>query len=130
MEINQIKTETDYEAAVAEIEHLMDAEADTPAGDRLDVLTTLVEAFEERHHPIEAPDPIAAIEFRMAQMGLARKDLESLIGPRGRVSEVLSGKRSLSLAMIRNLNRELNIPAEVLIQDTCGKGTRRRTRAR
>ncbi len=128
MEIAPIRTEADCAAALAEIERLMDAEPETPEGDRLDVLSTLVEAYEQRHHPIEAPDPVAAVEFRMAQMGLSRKDLEPLIGSRGRVSEVLSGKRSLSLAMIRNLHRELRIPAEVLIQEKRGKVARRQTR--
>lgn len=125
MEIAPIRTEADYEAAVAEIERLMDAEPETPEGDRLDVLSTLVEAYEQHHHPIDAPDPVAAVEFRMVQMGLSRKDLEPLIGSRGRVSEVLTGKRSLSLAMIRNLHRELHIPAEVLIQEKRGKVARR-----
>lgn len=90
---------------------------DTPEGDRLDVLATLVEAYEARHFPIEAPDPIAAIEFRMEQRGLSRKHLEPMIGGRGRVSEVLSGKRRLSLGMIRNLQKGLGIPAEILLRE-------------
>lgn len=117
MDIKPIKTEQDYDATLREIETLMDALPDTPEGDRLDILVTLVEAFEARHHPIEAPDPIAAITFRMEQMGLSRKDLEPMIGPRGRVSEILSGRRALSLGMIRKLVSGLHIPADVLIND-------------
>ncbi len=117
MEITPIKTDADYRAALAEIEVLMNAAPDTPDGDRLDVMATLLEAYEERHFPIAAPDPIAAIKFRMEQMGLSRKDLEPMLGTRGRVSEVLSGRRRLSLAMIRRLNAGLNIPAEVLIKE-------------
>ena len=116
MEINPIRTEADHAAALAEIEAPMDAAPGTPKGDRLDVLATLVEAFETRHFPIEAPDPVDAIKFRMEQLGLGRKDLEPIIGGRGRVSEVSSGRRSLSLAMIRRLHRQLHILAEVLIQ--------------
>ncbi len=117
MDITPIKTDADYRAALAEIEALMNAEPDTPDGDRLDVVATLVEAYQARHFPIAGPDPIATIKFRMQQMGLTRKDLEPLLGTRGRVSEVLSGRRRLSLSMIRRLNAELNIPAEVLIKE-------------
>lgn len=116
MDIKPIKTEADYEAAVAEIEGLMNAEPDTPEGDRLDVLTTLVEAWEEKHHGIEEPDPIEAILHRMEALGLDRKDLEPMIGTRARVSEVLSRKRPLTINMIRRLNQEMRIPAEVLIR--------------
>lgn len=115
MDIKPIKTEMDYDNALSEIDRLFDAELDTPEGDRLDILVTLVEAYEAKHWPIGAPDPIEAIKFRMEQMSLSRKDLEPLIGSRGRVSEVLSGKRSLSLKMIKNLHKELHIPAEVLL---------------
>ena len=115
MEIKPIKTEQDYDNALAEIDKIFDADVDTPEGDRLDVLVTLVEAYDAKHWPIKDPDPIEAIKFRMEQMNLSRKDLESLIGSSGRVSEILSGKRSLSLKMIRNLHRELQIPAEVFI---------------
>ena len=93
----------------------MDAEPGTTEGDELDVLVTLVEAYEDRHFPIADPDPVAAIEFRMEQMGLSRKDLEPVLGSRGRVSEVLNGRRALSIQMIRRLNRELGIPLESLI---------------
>lgn len=124
MDVKAIKTDADYETALTEIEGLMDAVPDTPEGDLLDVLTTLVEAYEERHFPIDAPDPIAAIAFRMEQQGLSRRDLEPLIGSRGRVSEILSGKRALSLAMIRKLHETLNIPAEVLIRPVSERPTR------
>ncbi len=120
MDIKPIKTEADYQAVLAEIERLMDLnpDMDTPEGDRLDVLATLVGAYEDKHFPIAAPDPIAAIAFCMEQRGLTRRDLEPMIGGRGRVSEVLSGKRALSLSMIRNLHKGLGIPAEVLLGET------------
>lgn len=116
MRIRPIKTEADYEEALAEIEKLWGAEENTPKGDRLDVLITLVEAFEREHHPIDPPDPVEAIKFRMDQMGLTRRDLEPFIGSRARVSEVLNRKRKLSLAMIRRLHEGLNIPLENLIR--------------
>lgn len=118
MEIKPIKTEADHGAALKRLELLWGAEPDTPEGDELDVLATLIEAYEDRHHSIPEPDPIEAIKFRMEQQGLTRKDLEPLIGPRGRVSEVLSGRRSLTLPMIRRLSAALKIPADVLIKDT------------
>lgn len=111
-----IRTEADHRAAVTEIERLWNAKPGTPGGDRLDVLIVLVDAYEEENHPIDLPDPIAAIRFRMEQQGLSRKDLEPLIGSRARVSEVLSGKRELSIDMIRRLHATLGIPAEVLIR--------------
>ncbi|ADE15656.1 helix-turn-helix domain protein [Nitrosococcus halophilus Nc 4] len=116
MDIKPIKAEADYEAALAEIAQLMDAEADTPEGDRLDLLTTLAEAWEAKHLPIDKPDPIEMIKHRMEAQGLTRRDLESMIGSRSRVSEVLSRRRPLSLNMIRRLNRDMNIPADILIQ--------------
>ncbi len=115
MTIAPIKTAGDYSRALRRIEQLMDAKRDTKAGDELDVLTTLVEAYEARHHAVCPPDPIEAIKFRMDQMGLTRKDLEAMFGGRGRVSEILNGKRSLSLEMIRRLHRKLHIPLESLI---------------
>ena len=115
MQIRPIRTEADHAAALHRIDHLMDAEPGTPEGDELDVLATLVEAYEDRHFPIADPDPLAAIQFRMEQLGLTRKDLEPLLGSRGRVSEVLNGRRALSLQMIRRLNRELGIPLESLV---------------
>ncbi|ABW27114.1 helix-turn-helix domain-containing protein [Acaryochloris marina] len=116
MEICPIRTKADYQAALKEIEMLFDAPPNTPAYDRLDILSTLVEAYEERHFPIEAPDPIEAILYYMDTRGLSRRDLEPCLGSRARVSEILSRKRSLTLEMIRKLNQNLGIPAEVLIQ--------------
>jgi HTH-type transcriptional regulator/antitoxin HigA len=115
MEIRPIKTEADYEAALAEIEALWEAEPGTPEGDRLEVLTTLVEAYEDAHYSIPSPDPIEAIRYHMESRGLVRRDLEPYIGSRARVSEILNRKRPLSLTMIRRLNKELGIPADVLI---------------
>lgn len=115
MKIRPIKTEQDYTRALARINQLMDAREGTPAGDELDVLVTLVESYETKRHPIAPPDPIQAILFRMDQMGMTRKDLEPLIGGRGRVSEVLARKRRLSLDMIRQLHAALKIPLESLI---------------
>jgi HTH-type transcriptional regulator/antitoxin HigA len=116
MEIRPIKTEADYETALAEIEALFEAEPGTPAGDRLEVLTTLVEAYEDEHYSIPTPDPIEAIRYYMESRGLVRRDLEPYIGSRARVSEVLNRKRPLSLTMIRRLNKGLGIPADVLIK--------------
>lgn len=118
MEIRPIRTEADYDAALDEVEGLMGAKPGTPEGDRLDVLTTLVEAYEARRYPIDPPDAVAAIRFCMEQQGLSRRDLEPYIGSRARVSEVLGGKRKLTLPMIRRLHKGLGIPAEVLIQPT------------
>jgi HTH-type transcriptional regulator/antitoxin HigA len=117
MEIKPIKNERDYRRVLKEIDILMDAKANTAAGDRLDVLATLAEAWEEKHHSIEAPDPIEAIRFAMDQRGLTRRDLEPYIGSRARVAEILNHKRSLTLPMIRKLHSGLGIPAEVLIRD-------------
>jgi HTH-type transcriptional regulator / antitoxin HigA len=116
MEIKPLKTEADYEAALAEIAQLMEAEPDTPEGDRLDVLVTLAEAWEAKHFPIAAPDPIEVIKHRMEAQGLTRRDLEPMLGSRSRVSEVLSRRRPLSLTMIRRLSRDMRIPADLLIQ--------------
>jgi HTH-type transcriptional regulator / antitoxin HigA len=117
MDIKPIKSERDYRRVLEEIDALMDAKANSPEGDRLDVLVTLVEAWEEKHHPIDAPDPIEAIHFAMEQRGLTRRDLEPYIGSRARVAEVLNHKRSLTLAMIRKLHSGLGIPADVLIRE-------------
>jgi HTH-type transcriptional regulator / antitoxin HigA len=116
MDIRPIKTEIDYEAALKEIESLFDVVPNTPAGDRLEVLTTLVEAYEEQHYPIPSPDPVEAILYHMESRGLSRRDLEPYIGNRARVSEILNRKRSLSLRMIQQLHTGLGIPAEVLLQ--------------
>ncbi len=117
-DVKPIRTKKDYEAALAEVERLWGAKRGTPAGDRLDVIATLLEAYESEHFPIDPPDPIEAIKFRMEQRGLTRKDLEPFIGTRTRVAEVLNGKRSLSIAMIRRLHAALGIPAETLIRPT------------
>lgn len=120
MNINPIHTEVDYKATLKEIAALMesDPEPGTPDGDRLDILVTLVQAFEAKHHPIGVPDPVEAIKFRMEQSGLSVKDLEPIIGKSNRVYEVLNRKRPLTLAMIRRLHHSLGIPAEVLIAET------------
>ncbi len=117
-ELKPIRTEADHAAALIEVERLWGAESGTPEGDRLDVLATLIDAYEAQHHPMDPPDPIEAIRFRMEQQGLTRKDLEALIGARARVAEVLNRKRSLSIAMIRRLHDKLGISAEVLIRPT------------
>jgi HTH-type transcriptional regulator/antitoxin HigA len=116
MEIRPIKTGADYRAALKEVERLWEAEPGTPEGDRVEVLATLIEAYETRHHPIPAPDPIAAILFMMEQKGLTRRDLEPAIGSRGRVSEILNRKRPLTLPMVRALSTLLHIPTDVLVQ--------------
>jgi HTH-type transcriptional regulator/antitoxin HigA len=115
MDIKPIKSERDYQRALKEIDKLMGTKANTPQGDRLDVLATLVTAWEEKHYPIDPPDPVEAIRFAMEQRGLTRRDLEPYIGSRARVAEVLNRKRSLTLAMIRRLHAGLGIPAEVLL---------------
>lgn len=115
-ELRPIRSEADYQAALNEVERLWGSKTGTPEGDRLDVLATLIDVYETEHFPIDPPDPVAAILFRMEQQGLTRKDLEPILGPRNRVSEVLSRKRGLSLEMIRKLHAELGISAEVLIQ--------------
>ena len=117
MEIKPIKTKADYRAALKKIETLMTARANTPEGDRLDLLVTLVEAYEKKHYPLDLPDPVEAIKFRMEQMTLAPKDLVPMIGQINRVYEVLNRKRPLTLAMIRRLHRKLGIPAESLIKE-------------
>ena len=118
MDIKPIRNDADYRAALKQIESLMTAEVDSPEGEYLDVLTILVEAYEQKHFPLELPDPVAAIKFRMEQMGLTPKDLEPMIGRLNRVYEVLNHKRPLTLQMIRKLHDGLGIPAESLIQQT------------
>ena len=115
-DIKPIRNKRDHEAALAEVERLWGSKLGTPEGDRLDVLATLIEAFEEAHYPMDPPDPIEAIKFRMEQQGLSRKDLESLIGTRTRVAEILNRRRNLSIGMIRRLHKKLGISAEVLIR--------------
>src|SRR5436190_13228610 len=115
-DVRPIRTERDYEAALKGVERLWGSKVGTRDGDRLDVLATLIDAYETEHYPMDPPDPVEAIKFRMEQQGLTRKDLEPLIGTRTRVSEVLNRKRSLSIGMIRRLHDRLGISAEVLIR--------------
>lgn len=116
MNIKPIRTEADYRAVLKEIDSLMDAEFNSSEGERLDVLTTLVEAYESKHYPMELPDPVEAIKFEMERRGLTVKDLEPMIGKSNRVYEILNHKRSLTLKMIWKLHQELGIPAESLIK--------------
>jgi HTH-type transcriptional regulator/antitoxin HigA len=114
-EIHPIRSEADYEAALSEVERLWGARSGTPEGDRLDVLATLIDAYESERHPIDPPDPIEAIKFRMEQQGLTRRDLEGILGSRTRIAEVLNRRRGLSINMIRRLHGS-GISAEVLIR--------------
>lgn len=116
MQIRPIKTKADHRAALKEIERLMDAKPGTSAGDRLEVLTTLVDRYESEHEAIEPPDPIEALAYHMESRGLARRDLEAYIGSRARVAEVLNRRRPLTIEMIRKLHEGLGISAEVLIR--------------
>lgn len=116
MDIKPIRTDTDYRTALKEVEMLMTAEPNTPEGDKLDILVTLIEAYEQKHFPLDLPDPVEAIKFEMEQKGLTVKDLEPMIGKSNRVYEVLNRKRSLTLRMIQRLHYELGIPAESLIK--------------
>ena len=116
LKIAPIRGERDYEAALKEIEALMDAAAGTSEGDRLEVLVTLVEAYEARHWAIDPPDPIDAIRFRLEQRGLSRSYLQKILGSSGRVSEIMNRKRPLSIEMMRRLHEELNIPADSFLR--------------
>jgi len=117
-DLKPIRNEADYEAALAEVEMLWGARSGSREGDRLDVLATLIDVYETKHFPMDPPDPIEAIQFRMEQQGITRKDLEPMIGTRARVTEVLNRKRNLSIGMIRRLHDRLGISADVLIQPT------------
>ena len=117
-DLKPIRDEAGYDTAMNEIERLWGSPSGTPKGDRLEVLITLVDAYEARADPMDPPDPIAAIEFRMEQMGMTRKDLEPMIGSRARVAEIMNRKRSLSIEMIRRLHEGLGISADVLIRPT------------
>ena len=123
MEIRPIKTEADYEATLKEIEGLMAAEAGSPEGDRLDVLVTLVEAYERQHYPMDFPDPVEAIKFRMEQQGLTVDDLVPVIGRKNRVYEILARKRPLTLRMIEGLHETFSIPAESLLKHSAHRGS-------
>jgi HTH-type transcriptional regulator / antitoxin HigA len=116
MNIKPIKNKKDYDATLKRIESLMNAKRNSPDFDELEVLSILVEKYEDEHFPIKSPDPIESIKFRMEQLGLSQSDLVAVIGSKSKVSEVLSGKRSLSVRMIRALHESLKIPADVLIQ--------------
>ena len=118
MNIKPVRTKADHRVALKEIESLMHARANTPEGERLDVLVTLVEAYERKHFPMDMPDPVEAIKFVMEQRGLTVKDLESMIGRANRIYEVLNHKRPLTLKMIWRLHQGLGIPAECLIRPT------------
>jgi HTH-type transcriptional regulator/antitoxin HigA len=118
MDIKPIRTKADYRAALKAVEALMGAKARTPEGDRLDVLVTLIEGYERQHFPMDLPDAVEAIKFRMEQQGLTPKDLEPLIGRSNRVYEVLNRRRGLTLAMIQKLHVGLGIPAESLLRQT------------
>ena len=122
MEIRPIKSKADYLATLTEIESLMAAEADTAEGDRLDVLVTLVEAYERLHYPIDFPDPVEAIKFRMEQQGLTIDDLVPVIGRKNRVYEILARKRPLTLRMIEGLHQTFSIPAESLLKHSSQNG--------
>ena len=121
MEIKPIRSKADYRAALKAVEDLMSARAGSPEGDRLDVMVTLIEAYERKHYPLDPPDPVEAIKFRMEQMALAPKDLVPMIGQLNRVYEILNRKRPLTLQMIRRLHSKLGIPAESLIKESDGQ---------
>jgi HTH-type transcriptional regulator/antitoxin HigA len=116
MDIRPIKNEDDYKATLSEVERLFDAAPDTADGDRLDVLTTLLEVYEKTHYSIPSPDPVEAIKYWMESRGITRQDLAPLMGSRARVSEIFNHRRGLTLTMIRNLHDKLGIPAEALIR--------------
>ena len=115
MSIKPVKTKKDYQHALNRLEEIFDARPGTKEGDELEILSLLVEKYENEHFPIEAPDPVEAIKFRMEQMGYKQKDLKKAIGYKGHVSEILNRKRKLTLDMIRNLHVKLNIPLEALV---------------
>jgi HTH-type transcriptional regulator/antitoxin HigA len=123
IQVRPIRSEADYRAALKRIDALMVAKPASAEGDELDVLVTLVDAYEEKRFPMDAPDPVTAIQFRMEQQGLTRKDLEPMIGSRARVSEVMTGERGLTLAMVRRVRSGLGISADLLVGT--GKARRR-----
>jgi HTH-type transcriptional regulator/antitoxin HigA len=123
-DVKPIRSEADHEAAVAEVETLLGAGNGTPEGDRLNMQATPIDAYEAKHHPMDPPDPVGAIKFRMEQMGMTRKDLGDVIGTRTRIAEVLNRKRGLSIGTIRRLHERLGISAEVLIRPSCDEAAR------
>jgi HTH-type transcriptional regulator/antitoxin HigA len=128
-DVKPIRTEADYEAALAEVERLWGAKAGTPKGDRLDVLATLIDVYENQHFPMDPPDPIEAIKFRMKQQNLTRKDLEGIVGSRTRIAEILNRRRGLSMNMIRRLHDKLGISTDILIRPSRVKRGRTRRAA-
>lgn len=116
MTIKPIKTKKDYQAAMKRLEAIFDAQPGTPEGDELEVLGLLIDKYEQEHYPIDFPDPIEAIKFRMEQMGYSQSDLAKVVGLKSRASEILNRKRKLTLEMIRQLHQALGIPTDVLIQ--------------
>ncbi len=117
MNIKPIKTEEDYKQALERLEGIFDAKSGTPEGDELEILSMLIDKFEKDNFPIDFPDPIEAIKFRMEQLGLKQKDLASTLGYKSRISEVLNKRRKLTLSMIRRLHKRLDIPTDILIKD-------------
>lgn len=128
-DVKPIRTEADYEAALAEVERLWGAKAGTAKGNRLDVLATLIDVYESQHYPMDPPDPIEAIKFRMEQQNLTRKDLEGIVGTRTRIAEILNRRRGLSINMIRRLHEKLGISTDILIRPTRLKAVRSRRAA-
>ena len=129
MNISPIKTEENYKAALSLVESLSDAQVGTEEFDRLDIIVTLIEAYEAKHHPIGPPDPIATIEYEMEKRGLTRRDLEKIIGPSGRVSEVLNRQRSLTVTMMRRLQSAYQISPSILIASYSLDGTKQKSRS-
>jgi HTH-type transcriptional regulator/antitoxin HigA len=123
VDIKPIRTKTDYRDALKQIESLMTAKANSPEGDKLDILATLVEAYERTHFPMDLPDAVEAIKFRMEQSGLTVKDLVPVIGRKNRVYEVLSRRRTLTLRMIEGLHTKFGIPAESLLKQGTNKSS-------
>lgn len=117
MKLKLLKSEKDYDKALARLEEIFDAAPGTPEGDEAEVLALLIEKYEDKHHPIEAPDPVEAIKIRMEEMGLRQKDLIGVIGGKSRVSEILNRKKKLTVEMIRTLEKKLKLSASLLVQD-------------
>ena len=115
--IKPIRNNKEYQNALIRLEEIFNAKAGTNEGDELEVLSILIDTYEKEHFPIDPPDPIEAIKFRMDQLGIKQKDLANIVGFKSRVSEIINKKRKLSLSMIRKLHHQLNIPTEVLIQE-------------
>jgi HTH-type transcriptional regulator/antitoxin HigA len=126
MQIQPVRSEAEHDAAVERIAQLMGAELGTMASDELEILVTLVDAYETKHFPMNVPDPVTILKFQMEQKGLTRKDLEPMIGSRARVSEILTGKRALTLPMIRRLHQEMDIPVDLLVGATAAPPRRTR----